>query len=464
MSDNKSALLEALLGDIVDDIKKGADTKLADLEKTITEKVDSMRTRMDEALSALDGLLTNKPLVVNLGTVQEPKNQIVHSSFSKIIKVLGAAKRKEKNIMLVGGAGGGKTHLVKQIAESLNLKFYPMSVGLQTTKSDLLGFINANGVYMPSVIRHAYENGGVLLLDEFDAAHAGVVTILNSLLANGHASFPDKVIEKNKDFVCICACNTYGRGANVDYVGRNRLDGATLDRFIVINVDYDENLESSLTDNEQWFGVVKKIRQNIQDQGIKMIVSPRASMDGADLLDAGFGIAEVVDMVILKGVDEDTKQKVLRYVDFDKFTSTPKPVKKTKTKTKGACVVDVSSPKHVDDEYLNIQVNFDNKTYKVNSSEYTSGTVLNRDNFGGSSCVTIDGGYTTFLSGNALYIKGTEGKWMVFDRPDYWVDANVSDFIGDLKKYANTYHGTIKIKIEITHQNATHTIYFPAKD
>lgn len=465
MSDNKSALLEALLGDIVDDIKKGADTKLADLEKTITEKVDSMRTRMDEALSALDGLLTNKPLVVNLGTVQEPKNQIVHSSFSKIIKVLGAAKRKEKNIMLVGGAGGGKTHLVKQIAESLNLKFYPMSVGLQTTKSDLLGFINANGVYMPSVIRHAYENGGVLLLDEFDAAHAGVVTILNSLLANGHASFPDKVVEKHKDFVCICACNTYGRGANVDYVGRNRLDGATLDRFIVINVDYDENLESSLTDNEQWFGMVKKIRQNIQEQGIKMIVSPRASMDGADLLDAGFGISEVVDMVILKGVDEDTKRKVLRYVDFDKFTSTPKPVRKTKgVCVKSVSVVDVPLPKPEDEGYLNIQVNFDNKTYKVDSGEHTSGTVLNGGNFGGSSCVTIDGGYTTYLSDKTLYIKGTDGKWTAFDRPDYWADANVFNFIGDLKKYANTYHGTRKIKIEITHQNATHTIYFPTKD
>lgn len=462
MSDNKSALLEALLGDIVDDIKKGADTKLADLEKTITEKVDDMRTRMDEALSALDGLLTNKPLVVNLGTVQEPKNQIVHSSFSKIIKVLGAAKRKEKNIMLVGGAGGGKTHLVKQIAESLNLQFYPMSVGLQTTKSDLLGFINANGVYMPSVIRHAYENGGVLLLDEFDAAHAGVVTILNSLLANGHASFPDKVIEKHKDFVCICACNTYGRGANVDYVGRNRLDGATLDRFIVINVDYDENLESSLTDNERWFGVVQRIRQNIQDQGIKMIVSPRASMDGADLLDAGFGIAEVVDMVILKGVDEDTKQKVLRYVDFYKFMHSPKPVKKTRTK--GACAVDVPLPKPVDDEYLNIQVNFDDRTYRVDLTKDTHVTVLDRDIFDGSACITIGEEYTTYLSDETLYIKGTEGKWMAFDRPDYWGDATVYNFICGLKKYAKTYRGIRKIKLEITHQSATHTIYFPAKD
>ena len=164
-----------------------------------------------------------------------------------------------------------------------------------------MGFINAAGVYVSSPIRKAYENGGVLLLDEFDAAHAGVVTILNSLLANGEVSFPDKTVQKNEKFVCICACNTYGKGANIDYIGRNRLDGATLDRFIVLDVDYDKDLEKLLTRNDKWHKVVSEIRDNIQKQGIKMIVSPRASMDGADLLDAGFEPERVLDMVIFKG-------------------------------------------------------------------------------------------------------------------------------------------------------------------
>lgn len=458
MVDNKGALLEALFGDVVKDVKQGADDRLKELEKTINDKMDEMRSRIDGALGQLDDLLTNKPLVVNLGSVEEPKNQIVHSAFGKIIKVLSSAKRKEKNIMLVGGAGGGKTHLVKQIAESLKLPFYPMSVGLQTTKSDLLGFINATGVYMSSVIREAYENGGVLLLDEFDSAHAGVVTILNSLLANGHASFPDKIVNKHKDFICICACNTYGRGANVDYVGRNRLDGATLDRFIVIDVDYDENLEASLTDNERWYGVIQRIRKNIEEQGIKMIVSPRASMDGADLLDAGFHISDVVKMVILKGVDKDIENKVLRYLDFDKFTNTPKVKKEKKTK-----VVRVNVPTPIDDKTIVINVDFDAKKYSVNLPKTRTEHFLNNDTYDGCAYISINQEYTTYLLGNSLYVKGTDGVYENFDRADYWDDNDVTTFISELRQYANTYRGKKNIALKIRYSEADAYINFIAE-
>lgn len=458
MVDNKGALLEALFGDVVKDVKQGADDRLKELEKTINDKMDEMRSRIDGALGQLDDLLTNKPLVVNLGSVEEPKNQIVHSAFGKIIKVLSSAKRKEKNIMLVGGAGGGKTHLVKQIAESLKLPFYPMSVGLQTTKSDLLGFINATGVYMTSVIREAYENGGVLLLDEFDSAHAGVVTILNSLLANGHASFPDKIVDKHKDFICICACNTYGRGANVDYVGRNRLDGATLDRFIVIDVDYDENLEASLTDNERWFGVVQKIRKNIEEQGIKMIVSPRASMDGADLLDAGFHISDVVKMVILKGVDKDIENKILRHLDFDKFTSAPKVKRKERKK-----IVSVDIPNPIDDKTIVINVDFDAKKYSVNLPKNRTEHFLNNDTYDGCAYISINQEYTTYLLGNSLYVKGTEGAYENFDRVDYWDDNDVATFISELRKYANTYRGKKNIALKIRYSEADAYINFIAE-
>ena len=89
---------------------------------------------------------------------------------------------------------------------------------------------------------------------------------------------------------------------------------------------------------------------------------------------------------------------------------------------------------------------------------------MNGDNFDGSVCVTIDEEYTTYLNDDTLYIKGTEGAWWEFDRPDYWGDATASNFICNLRKHAKTYRGTRRVKLEITHQNATHTIYFPAKD
>ena len=314
-----TALLNALLGDSLSKI----DEQLEEVKGEITKKLDVFKSQVNEQLEIYD---SEKPLVVNLGTVEAPKKKAVHKQFKKIIKILQSQKRKEKNLMFVGEAGSGKTKLAGDIAEALKLQFYPFSVGLQTTKSDLLGFVNAQGFYVTSPIREAFENGGVLLLDEFDAAHAGVVTILNSLLANKHCSFPDGIVKKHKDFICICACNTYGRGANVDYVGRNRLDAATLDRFIVVDVGYDTKLEKKLTDNEEWYKIVDKLRKNANSMGVKCIISPRALMDGADLIDAGFTMKEVLQMTIFKGIDKDGQTKLMKDVDIN-GSSKPEPPK-----------------------------------------------------------------------------------------------------------------------------------------
>lgn len=324
----KEQILEFLLKDTVKNMEQAVQEKLEAVETSFGAQLDGVRTRLNGRISEITSVIEQKPLCVNFGTVEEPKNELVHSAFNTIINILKSTKRNPKNIMMVGEAGSGKTHLASSVAKALGLKFYPMSVGLQTTKSDLLGFINAHGQYVTSPIREAFEHGEVLLLDEFDSTHAGVVTIINSLLANGHCSFPDRIVDKHEKFVCMVACNTYGHGANIDYVGRNRLDGATLDRFVVVNVGYDRMLETQLTSNEMWYSVIDQIRKNIEKQGIKMIVSPRASMNGADLLDAGFKIEQVIDMVVMKGADEDTRIKLMKGIDLSNPEQIIKPPKK----------------------------------------------------------------------------------------------------------------------------------------
>ena len=319
----KDEILKLLLADTLKSFESMATEKMDAIQTSFEARLDGLKTQLNARISDLTAVVEERPLVVNFGTVESPKKQAIHSAFPKILNIIKSQKRNPKNIMLVGEAGSGKTHLCSMIAESLGLKFYPMSVGLQTTKSDLLGFVNAQGNYVTSPIREAFEKGGVLLLDEFDSAHAGVVTIINSLLANGHCSFPDKIVTKHDHFICLVACNTYGHGANIDYVGRNRLDGATLDRFVVVNVGYDVKLEKILTGNDGWHNIIEKIRKNIQKQGIKMIVSPRASMNGADLLDAGFKIEEVLDMVIFKGASEDTRLKAMQDINLDDYVYIP---------------------------------------------------------------------------------------------------------------------------------------------
>jgi midasin (ATPase involved in ribosome maturation) len=213
--------------------------------------------------------------------------------------------------MLVGPAGSGKTTVCHAVADALSLPFYAFSVGMQTTKTDLLGFVDANGIYRESVLYQAYKNGGVFLLDEIDAGNSNVLTILNAMLANGQYIFPNgERVGRNPDFVCFAAANTFGRGADRQYVGRNQLDAATLDRFVVRNFDYDEALERALTGNDDWCERVQAYRKASYDLKERIVISPRASIKGATLLAAGFKLKEVEEMVLWKGIDRGIVQKI----------------------------------------------------------------------------------------------------------------------------------------------------------
>ena len=433
-------ITEMIISESMNDIKNTVNATLDDFKTAMEAKIEGVKTAAYADIKSLESYVTTeKPLVVNLGTVEAPKNELVHKSFTTITKILSSTKRKEKNIMLVGGAGGGKTHLVGSVARALKLNFYPMSVGLQTTKSDLLGFINANGIYMPSPIRLAYENGGVLLLDEFDAAHAGVITILNSLLANGHCSFPDKIVEKHKDFICLCACNTYGKGGTIDYVGRNRLDAATLDRFIIVDVDYDENLERELTRNDEWTNTIKQIRETIDKFGIKMIVSPRASMDGADLLEAGFEMDDVLNMVIFKGCDDDVRTKIMKNITLKKSSSSKKSSRRPKWLS--------------DDVWYDFVVDFNVNKYRVSYgiSSDKSGFDLKISDRYDITCRTT---YHPYLNDDNLYLNPNRTNF----ETDYGhqTEEQIERFMSDLKCIKN--HSIQSARISVQYKNTRLTV------
>lgn len=420
---DKSEALNTLFGEIIDEMKESSNKKLEEITKSVNDNIETLERKMSDSLKRLDNVLENKPIVVNFGTVEKPQNEVTHKAFDKILKVIKSTKRKDKHIMLVGGAGGGKTHLAGQVAKALGIQFYPMSVGLQTTKSDLLGFINATGGYITSPVREAYEKGGLLLLDEFDATHAGVVTILNSLLANGHATFPDKIVDKNEKFVCMCACNTYGRGGNIDYVGRNRLDGATLDRFIIIDVDYDSNLERNLANNDTWVDVVEKVRENIKNQGIKMIISPRASMDGADLLEEGFNPSEVMEMCIYKGCDADIRTKISKGINLSNVRKRPN--RRDETSQLPAVTTKEELPEVI--------VDFDLWQYCLKNVKRA--IEINRDDWGSNFSVHLSSDYFTEFSESALFININKERDDL--HKNIMGDGDITHFIHSMRKHAS---------------------------
>lgn len=200
----------------------------------------------------------------------EAKAAVTGRQHNKLSQVLRYVQIRQ-SLYLYGPAGTGKTQLAETAALAVNLPFYPISVCGQTTKSDLLGYTTANGSYIETIFRTAYENGGVFLLDEIDNGNPNVTAVLNSALANGVCTFPDKVVKRHSDFICIAAANTFGTGASAEYIGRNPIDAATLDRFKQIFVDYDEELEVELYPTAA--ATVQKLRKAMK--GERVVISMR---------------------------------------------------------------------------------------------------------------------------------------------------------------------------------------------
>jgi cobaltochelatase CobS len=248
-----------------------------------------------------------------------------HAFFPLVLACLKAGV----HVWLVGPAGSGKTSLVGAAASLLGREHRSVSVCAQTTKTDLLGFIDANGVYRSTPFREAFEQGFVFCLDEADNGNPNVLAVLNAALANGEMSFPDRQVKRGEGFVCVAAANTWGNGATGGYVGRNQIDAATLDRFFFLELPLDEGLEASFLGIEgvpspsfnlkeqgvpsalNWFQAVQRARANAEKHGLKVVVSPRASLMGAKLASLGVGAAWLEKGLLVKSLDKVSGHKLL---------------------------------------------------------------------------------------------------------------------------------------------------------
>ncbi len=210
--------------------------------------------------------------IVKLGELQLAQTSVAyyHEKFEQVLTQV----QLDEPVMLIGPAGSGKNFAVSQIAEGLGLPMYYTNNASNEFK--LTGFIDAGGTYRGTEFYKAFKNGGVFFLDEIDNSDPSALIVINSALANGYMAFPHETIERHPDFRCVAAANTWGKGSNLQYVGRNVLDGATLDRFDMVFFDYDRKLERALYPSDELLEFMWSLRDAADDCRIPHIVSTRA--------------------------------------------------------------------------------------------------------------------------------------------------------------------------------------------
>ena len=298
------------------------------LPENITPMIDTMRLLIEELrgdvvtlrnrvkIAETEAATTTKEVVIKQNDVEIKIEGTPHAMLERVTRLAAA----RKNVLMIGPAGCGKTHLASQVAQALGLDFAFVSCSAGMSEGHLLGRLLPTGkggqfVYSRSEFVRCYEEGGVFLFDEVDAADSNTLLVLNAALANGHLAIPNRadspVAVKHKDFVCLAAANTFGTGADRLYVGRNQLDEAFLDRFRIgqVILDYDSRVEAMLCPDDLLRERLQAYRRNCAKGKVRRVVSTRFLKDAYEALSCGAMDDFMIDEALFGGWREDEMAK-----------------------------------------------------------------------------------------------------------------------------------------------------------
>lgn len=298
---------------------QGADP--AQVRKLIDDALKANTADVDESrlLSLIDKVLaTRMPRELHVVNVDKKLKKLkhAHAMLEKLIFIISL----KKHAYLWGPPGSGKSTGAMHAADALSLKYGYISLNPQTPESRLIGYNDANGKYVKTVLFDLYSKGGVYCIDEMDNASASLLTTLNSLLENGFGAFPCGMIEKHPDFVVVATGNTAGRGGNMQFPERRAFDAAFAERFSYLHWGYDEAMERDValtfySKGSAWVDWVQAVRKFALTADPKLVISPRATFGICQFLAQStrspFAINEVLDAVLFKGVEPERVNRII---------------------------------------------------------------------------------------------------------------------------------------------------------
>jgi cobaltochelatase CobS len=278
-------------------------TKADEISKSIMGKVEgSVRDFVASEYGTI-----NRKVVIEMPERKVEFDEQLHEKFEEVLSFI----KLDEPVFMCGPAGSGKNVICKQIAKALDLDFYFSNAVTQEYK--ITGFTDAMGVFHESQFYKAFKNGGLFLLDEIDGSIPEVLIILNAAIANRYFDFPAPIgyTEAHKDFRIISAGNTFGHGASYQYVGRNQLDMASLDRFAVIEIDYSKGIEEACADgNKDLVNFIRDFRHASEKSGVNVIASYR-SITRISKMETILGIEKTLKSCLLKNLEVDDLKMIL---------------------------------------------------------------------------------------------------------------------------------------------------------
>jgi MoxR-like ATPase len=275
-----------------DQAKRHAEESMAYVAQLAEELIAGVKAEVSEVSAPVLKVKINDLAEVKLSRPASPL-------LDKVLRACAAGEYP----MIKGPSGCGKTVTAGQVAEALEMPFYRFVFSPDLGVSALFGRQTASG-FVDSVIIKAARSGGVLLLDELDAANESCLLSINALTEKGKRQLANpvtgEVIDVSPELIVISCTNTWGKGADHVYTGRSRLDAASLDRYTPFVMDYCEKIEKEIarayTKDLELLKKLQSARKAIRKLGASEIISTRSIDKIHNLVfTAGFSESEAIN-------------------------------------------------------------------------------------------------------------------------------------------------------------------------
>jgi cobaltochelatase CobS len=169
-----------------------------------------------------------------------PKEGVDAPNFDSLFRSVVDDVKAKNNVYLYGKAGTGKTVLARMVANYLGygskLNYYTLNCSQWTSPMQIIGGFGIRG-YQAGQLELAWENGGVLILDELPKLDPNTAGLLNDALSEATrdgttiTTGEGRVIVKHPQFACIGTGNTDMKTVGANFSGNNRQDYSLVDRF-----------------------------------------------------------------------------------------------------------------------------------------------------------------------------------------------------------------------------------------
>lgn len=277
--------------------------KKKQIEKKSLERFGS-KTEIKELLNKLEEEFKKKEEKEELKKIQFSFNSLEPED-----KLKSLIKAGMNNIWMVGPAGCGKSTIARNTAKELDIPYLCISCGIGTSATEFTGY--KYPTREATKFAEFYAKKSIILIDEMTALDPSVAQVINAALANGEIETTTGTVLRHPECIIIATSNTFGNGADRQYVANNQLDASTIDRFTgaIIEVNYSVKYESQF--DHEVVDYIYLLRNCIKINLLRRIASTRMIQAAEKMKKVG--MSDWKDMLIINWSDIE-KNIVKQYI------------------------------------------------------------------------------------------------------------------------------------------------------